>query len=84
MDNKFNAINRKLSKHLLYDALFEIKIMLINLQDSALSDRWHSIEQNYQYLIDYFLSDQNDPDRERIFMQLTAEAVLLLEDVSTN
>ena len=81
MDNKFNAINRKLSKHLLFDALFEIKIMLINLQDSALSDRWHSIEQNYQYLIDYFLSDQNDPDRERIFMQLTAETVLLLEDV---
>lgn len=81
MNDKLLAINKALTGRLLYHALQLMKPVIAELGNTYLSDRCQSIEQNYRYLTDYFLSGNNDPERNRIFLQLTEEAFLLSDDI---
>ena len=47
----------------------------------ALSDRLQSLEKNYRYVVDYFMSAEDDPHREEVTESLIHEAFLLLDDV---
>ncbi len=71
-----------LSKRNLYAALQQMKPLAIETSDFRMTDRLQSLEQNYSYLIDYFSSGKDDPERQYVFNRLTAETFILLDDIN--
>lgn len=45
------------------------------------SDRFQSLQQNYQYMVDYYLSGKEDPKRSEVTHSLIREAYILLDEV---
>ena len=79
MNDSFVKIEAALSKKMLNHACLLLRPFVAKQTDSNLSDRLQSIETNYRYLTDYFLSGGDDPERTIIINQLTAEAYRLLD-----
>lgn len=44
-------------------------------------DRWLSLQKNYQYVADYFMSGKDDPHREEVIDLLIRDAYLLLDEI---
>ena len=74
-------INMLLGEGNLYAALQLLKPLAVKTSDFRLTDRLQSIEQNYKYLIDYFVSGAEDPDRDNILNQLFQQTFLLYDDI---
>ncbi len=71
-----------LSEERLYESLQLLKPLAVKTSDFRHIDRLQSLEQNYNYLIQYFVSGANDPERDIIFHHLIAETFLLYDDIS--
>ncbi len=75
------CIEGLLSTRQLYHALVLIRKLIAKYPQDGRSDRYHSIENNYRFLMDYFLSGGNDPQRESIIDQLVVEAYKLFDEI---
>ncbi len=76
-------IQDSLRDGLLYQALRQMRSWLKKSGANAQwEERLNSIQQNYNYLVQYFLSGQDDPNRARIFNHLTIEAYALFDDMN--
>ena len=49
--------------------------------DPAFSNRLQSLEKSYGYVVEYFMSPENDPLREDVMESLIREAYILLDEV---
>ena len=85
MDKAFSTISRLLAGHMLGHAFTLLKSWVADLSGRpgfrTFSDRLQSLEKNYQYVIEYFMSAEDDPHREEVTESLIREAFLLLDEV---
>ena len=85
MDKTFGAISRLLSGHMLGHAFTLLRPWvadtLKNGAGMSLNNRLQSLEKNYRYVVDYFMSPEDDPNREEVTEELIREAFILLDDV---
>lgn len=81
MNDTCKTIEKALNKKLLNRALQLLRPLVTKHPDSSLSDRLQSLETNYRYLTDYFLSGGDDPERTIIINQLIAETYRLLDAI---
>lgn len=85
MDKTFNVISRLLSGHMLGHAFTLLRPWVADTLKSdanmSLSNRLQSLEKNYRYVVDYFMSPEDDPNREEVTEELIREAFILLDDV---
>ncbi len=73
-----------LNRNLLYHAFALLRGLVTGPQsEPQWSDRLQSIEQNYDYLTQYFISGKNDPERSVIIRQMTVETYRLLDEITT-
>ncbi|MCM1035484.1 MAG: tetratricopeptide repeat protein [Paludibacter sp.] len=79
--DRFTSISKALSEQLLYHALTLLKPLINSCGIDILSDQLQSIETNYRYLTDYFLSNNNDPERETLLKHLIVETYRLYDIV---
>ena len=84
MDKAFLTISKSLSGMMLGHALTLLRPWVAELSkngQTTLSDRLQSLQENYQYVVDYYLSGEDDPYRSEVIHSLTREAYLLLDEV---
>ncbi|MBQ9706242.1 MAG: tetratricopeptide repeat protein [Paludibacteraceae bacterium] len=81
MTDREKAAAHALASGRLYQALRLMHNPALESGDYSLSDRLQSLEQNYSYLLNYFSSGNNDPQRDDLLRQMTAEGWLLLDDI---
>ena len=65
----------------LYHALLSMQQIVVKLSDYNLRDRLLTLEQNYRYLLDYFIQGGDDPQRSAVLQDLSRSALKLLDDV---
>lgn len=75
------CVERHLNMRQLYHALVLLRSLIAKHPQEGRSDRYHSIESNYRFLTDYFLSGGDDPQRDIIINQLILEAYKLLDEI---
>ncbi len=75
------CVERHLNMRQLYHALILLRSLIARNPQEGRSDRYHSIESNYRFLTDYFLSGGDDPQRNVIIDQLIFEAYKLLDEI---
>lgn len=71
--NTYKSAIRFLSAGRLKDALVYQKKMTDDLQIGSFSDQLKDLEQNYQFMLDYFIQGANDPDRKTVYNKLMAK-----------
>lgn len=85
MDKTFSAISRLLSGHMLGHAFDLMRPWVVDLLkasgDRTLSNRLQSLEQNYKYVVEYFMSPEDDPLRQDVTESLIREAFILLDEI---
>ena len=85
MERTFNVISRLLSGHMLGHAFTLlhpwVADILKNNANLSLNNRLRSLEKNYRYVVDYFMSAEDDPNREEVTENLIREAFILLDDI---
>ena len=85
MDKTFGAISRLLSGHMLGHAFTLLRPWVADTlkagSNMSLNNRLQSLEKNYRYVVDYFMSPEDDPNREEVTEELIREAFILLDDV---
>ena len=74
-------ISLLLSEGRLYSALQLLKPLALKTSDFRLTDQLQSLEQNYHFLIDYFVSGAEDPERENILKQIIRQTFLLYDEI---
>ena len=83
MDKTFGVISRLLSGHMLGHAFTLLRPWvadaLKNGANVSLNNRLQSLEKNYRYVVDYFMSPEDDPNREEVTVELIREAFILLD-----
>ena len=85
MEKTFAAISRSLSGQMLSNAFALMRPWIVELstkdgQSSGWSDRFQSLQHNYQYLVDYFRSGEDDPQRSEVTQALIREAYMLADE----
>lgn len=80
LDEQRDTIERALGERMINHCLTILKVWIAELGVDTYANRYHSIEQNYRYLFDYYLSS-DDPERERLLDEMTGEAYRLVDDV---
>ncbi len=83
MEEKCKNVAEVLNRRLLYHAITLMKpLVFMPDAENNWSDRLLSLQQNYDYLTQYFSAGQNDPEREIILNQMIAEAYRLLDEIN--
>ncbi len=83
MEEKCKTVAEALNRRLLYHAITLMKpLVFMPEADNNWSDRLLSLQQNYDYLTQYFSAGQNDPERDIILNQMIAEAYRLLDEIN--
>ncbi len=83
MEEKILLVETALKKGLLNHAFRLLRpYVLAAGADYRWSDRLQSLEQNYSYLTQYFLSGQDDPERTAILQQMVAETYRLWDEIT--
>lgn len=83
MEKTFAAICRSLSGHMLNNAFALLRSWIVELSkdgQTGLSDRFQSLEKNYQIMVDYYLSGEEDPQRSEITQSLIRESLVLTDE----
>lgn len=85
MEKTYQLISRNIAGHLLNNAFALLRPWVAGFssagESNPWSDRLQSLQKNYRYLSDYFLSGADDPHREEVMAALVREAYILLDDV---
>ena len=85
MDKTFGAISRLLAGHMLGHAFELMRPWVVELLkvtgDATPSNRLQSLQQNYQYVVEYFMNDEDNMLREEVTESLIREAFMLLDEV---
>lgn len=85
MEKVFGTISRLLSGHMLGHAFTLLRPWVAEAlkkgASESLSNRLQSLEKNYRYVVDYFMSPEDDPNREEVTEELVREAFILLDDI---
>lgn len=74
-------ITRLLTEYKLCEAFQLLKPLALKTSDFRFTDRLQSLWQNYSYLIDYFTSGQDDPQRHEVLSHIIAETFILYDDI---
>lgn len=80
LDEQRNIIERALAEQMLYHALTILRQWAKEVGADLYSDRIQSLEQNYRYAFNYFLSN-DDSDRDGILVRLTYDVYRLADEL---
>lgn len=75
-------IERLLCDKRLMQALGRMRPLIDGASSYQLTDRWHALYRNYSYMLQFFLSGQNDPAGKDILQSMIVDALALLDDIS--
>jgi hypothetical protein len=78
------AINSDIEKKQLKDAFDKIRIFLKDQKNWALSEELTELENNYRYMIHYFIKGNKDPQQRNIYNQLLRRTYTLAQDAAEN
>lgn len=85
MDNTYLVISRLLSGHMPGHAFALTRVWAADVLKSRklypLRDRLESLQKNYGFAVDYFMSDRDDPYREEMVESLIHDAYVLLDEI---
>ena len=70
-----------LSQGQLKNSFDKIKLLILELQQGEYSDRLENLEQNYRYLLQYYISGAEDPQRKTVYSKLIAKIFVLSCDL---
>jgi Ni,Fe-hydrogenase III component G len=76
------AINSDIEKKQLKDAFDKIRIFLKDQKNWALSEELTELENNYRYMIHYFIKGNKDPQQRNIYNQLLRRTYTLAQDAA--
>jgi tetratricopeptide (TPR) repeat protein len=65
----------------LKNAFRKIKILAIEFQNGNFTDRLDEIEQNYNYLLHYFTTGAEDPQRKLVYNKLISKSYVLISEL---
>lgn len=80
LDEQRDTIERALGERMINHCLAILKIWIAELGVDNYANRYHSLQQNYKYLFNYYLS-ADDPERDRLLDEMTGEAYRLVDEV---
>ncbi len=72
---------RLLLKGRLKKAFDELQPLIACLQNGSYSDRYELLQQNYRYLLQYYVDGVEDPQRKSIYNALVAKLFVLLSEL---
>lgn len=77
----YKSILEQLHTGQIKNAFENIKSMVSDLQIGDYSDRLNDLEQNYKYLLHYYISGVQDPQRKLVYNKLIAKLFVLNSDL---
>ena len=70
-----------LSEGQLKDAFEKTQMLVSELQMGEYSDRLENLQQNYNYLLEYYISGAEDPERKSVYNKLIAKVFVLISEL---
>ncbi len=70
-----------LSDGQLKDSFEKTRILVSELQLGEYSDRLENLEQNYKYLLEYYISGADDPQRKSVYNKLISKIFVLVSEL---
>lgn len=80
LDDQRDTIERALGERMLNHCLTILRTWINEVGEQTYSNRYHSLNDNYQALFSYYLST-NDPERDRLLDEMTGQAYRLTDDI---
>jgi len=84
IQNTYQIILRMLLSGSLKQAFDKIETLNNELQNWTLRDRFDNLQQNYRYMLQYYIDGIEDPERMRVHNKLVAKLFSLNEEVREN
>ena len=69
-----------LSKRQLKDAFESLTQLVVNTQDWKISETLNELENNYKFMLHYIFEGVNDPEREKVYNNLTRQMYEITAD----
>lgn len=80
LDEQVNTIERALGERMLNHAFIILRQWVKELGFGNYQDRIATLEQNYRYVFDYYLTT-DDPDRDELLDKMTSEAYMIADEI---
>lgn len=80
LDDQRDTIERALGERMLNHCLTILRTWINEVGEQMYSNRYHSLQDNYQALFSYYLST-NDSERDRLLDEMTGQAYRLTDDI---
>lgn len=80
LDDQRDTIERALGERMLNHCLTILRTWINEVGVDTYTNRYHSLNDNYQALFSYYLST-NDPERDRVLDEMTGQAYRLTDDI---
>lgn len=71
-----------LSKRQLKDAFESLTQLVVNTQDWKISETLNELENNYKFMLHYIFEGVNDPEREKVYNNLTRQMYEITDDAA--
>lgn len=84
IQNIYFTINRLLSSGRLKQAFDKTQLLTNELQNGEFYDRFNTLQDNYKYMLQYYVEGIDDPQRISIYNKLIAKLFLLNEEIREN
>lgn len=81
MDKFYTLISKSLRSRMLGHALALMRPVVTKMNNVGFIERLDNLQQNYRYMMDYFLSGADDPHRMDLLDNMTKEAYQLLDEM---
>lgn len=81
MEDFYRPISRSLSRRMLGHALAMMRNVVQKMNNGALESRVADLQQTYRYMVDFFLSGNDDPHRTDQLDAMIKQAYELLDDI---
>jgi tetratricopeptide (TPR) repeat protein len=73
----YKSVISYLAQGQLKNAIDKTKLLVVELQLGEYSDRLEDLRQNYNYLLQYYISGVNDPQRKTVYNKLISKIFIL-------
>lgn len=75
IDITYNSVIKLVLKGKLKLAFDKTRLLIIELQRGEFTDEFENLLQHYQYMLEYFMRDMEDPERKSVYNKLIARLI---------
>ena len=84
IQNTYKTILRLLSLGRLKQAFDKTQVLTDEVQNGAFYDRFNNLQENYRYMLQYYVDGVDDPQRISVYNKLIARLFSLIEEIREN